>query len=152
MTEERDPVSDTRLLTDDDAERVGVEETLRDAGVAAVRVVTDDVREADVAVERELPSATRLCAALREEEAVRPLAEACVRVADEVLVRILLLPKERDAALPSETLREAATLFLFEDRLPLAIAERVDVRRSTSKERALVTLRLALRVANERSG
>ena len=152
MTEERDPVSDTRLLTDDDAERVGAEETLRDAGVAAVRVVTDDVREADVAVERELPSATRLCAALREEEAVRPLAEACVRVADEVLVRILLLPKERDAALPSETLREAATLFLFEDRLPLAIAERVDVRRSTSKERALVTLRLALRVANERSG
>lgn len=152
MTEERDPVSDTRLLTDDDAERVGAEETLRDAGVAAVRVVTDDVREADVAVERELPSATRLCAALREEEAVRPLAEACVRVADEVLVRILLLPKERDAALPSETLREAATLFLFEDRLPLAIAERVDVRRSTSKERALVTLRLAFRVANERSG
>ena len=124
----------------------------REAGVAAVRVDTDDaVRAVALFDAREEPSAVRVCAAEREEAAVREAAEACAREDEALEVRILLLPKDREEVLMAAALRDEAPVRPAAT-LPPAEAVRAAERRSTSKERALVKPRLALRVANERSG
>ena len=97
----------------------------REAGVAAVRVDTDD--------------------------AVRAVALFDAREDEALEVRILLLPKDREEVLMAAALRDEAPVRPAAT-LPPAEAVRAAERRSTSKERALVKPRLALHVANDRSG
>ena len=110
-----------------------VEPAVRDVAVAAVREGVEAVRVV-----------TEVLLLLREAAVTVLRVEADVlRVAVALLVRILLLPNEREAAADEAALRVEA---------PCDIAVRVAARRSISKERALLMLRPALRVENERSG
>ena len=148
----RDEVEETErvLVTLNDAERAGVTALLREVVVvalregveAAVRVVTDVL-----ALLRETVVALRVAVAV----VLRVEAEV-LRVAVALLVRILLLPKEREAAADEAALRVDVPATALRVEAPCAIAVRVAARRSTSKERALLMLRPALRVENERSG
>ena len=133
-----------------DDERVGAATLLREVVVLAVReVVAEAVRDGVEAV-RVVTEALLL---LREAAAVVLRVEAEVlRVAVALLVRILLLPKEREADAEEAALRVEVPATALRVEAPCAEAVRVAARRSTSKERALLMLRPALRVENERSG
>lgn len=133
-----------------DDERVGaatllrevVEPAVRDVAVAAVREGVEAVRVV-----------TEVLLLLREAAVTVLRVEADVlRVAAALLVRILLLPKEREAAADEAALRVEVPATALRVEAPCAIAVRVAARRSISKERALLMLRPALRVENERSG
>ena len=133
-----------------DDERVGaatllrevVEPAVRDVAVAAVREGVEAVRVV-----------TEVLLLLREAAVTVLRVEADVlRVAVALLVRILLLPKEREAAADEAALRVEVPATALRVEAPCDIAVRVAARRSISKERALLMLRPALRVANERSG
>lgn len=133
-----------------DDERVGAATLLRDVVVPAVRdAVVAAVREGVEAVR----VVTEVLLLLREAAVVVLRVEAEVlRVAVALLVRILLLPKEREAAADEAALRVEVPATALRVEAPCAEAVRVAARRSTSKERALLMLRPALRVENERSG
>lgn len=133
-----------------DDERVGaatllrevVEPAVRDVAVAAVREGVEAVRVV-----------TEVLLLLREAAVTVLRVEAEVlRVAAALLVRILLLPNEREAAADEAALRVEVPATALRVEAPCAIAVRVAARRSISKERALLMLRPALRVENERSG
>lgn len=143
------------------AEDVRVAEVLDDERVGAATllrvVVVLAVREAVVAAVREGVEAVRVVTEalllLREDVAAALRVEAAVlRVAAVLLVRILLLPKEREAAPCADALRVVAPATALREDVPCPTAARVAARRSASKARALVAPRAALRVENERSG
>ena len=133
-----------------DDERAGAATVLRE-------VVVPTVRDVAVAAVRDGVEAVRVVTEallLLREAAVVVLRVAAdvLRVAAALLVRILLLPKEREAAADEAALRVEVPATALRVEAPCAIAVRVAARRSTSKERALLMLRPALRVEKERSG
>ena len=133
-----------------DDERVGAATLLREVAVLAVReeavaAVREGVEAVRVVTEALLLLREGAEAVLREEADV-------LRVEAALLVRILLLPKEREAAPCADALRVVAPATALREEAPCAATERVEARRSASKARALVAPRVALRVENERSG
>lgn len=131
---------------------VGVE--VRGVPVAAVRVVVAlavrvvaDVARDEAEEERVF---TALLSLLRVAFVV-VLPEVAVLLRDEAEdVRMLLLPNDREALLSADVVR--AEVLSFAVRVVPCAVERVALRRSASKTRALLPPREAFRVENERSG
>ena len=151
---ERDGVLDERTAED---ERDGVAEVLTLEREGCVRVVVIVLR---VVVVRDGVAVVRVVVVVRVVAVeVREVVVVEVRVAlPRVAVpRTLVLPyvalRDACAALPrvvDDVLTRVAEPLLVVVRV--ALASRTAVRRLCSKARALLTLREALRVANERSG
>lgn len=155
---ERDGVADER--TDDEEDRDGVAEvlTLEREGCVRVVVLTLLLRVALVregaTVPRWVVVEVRVVVVVVAEVRVALPRVALPRVA---VPRTLVLPyvalRDACAALPrvvDDVLTRVAEPLLVVVRV--ALASRTAVRRLCSKARALLTLREALRVANERSG
>lgn len=154
---ERDGVLDERTAED---ERDGVAEVLTLEREGCVRVVVIVLR---VVVVREGVAVVRVVVVVRvvavevREVVVVEVRVALPRVAVVAVPRTLVLPyvalRDACAALPrvvDDVLTRVAEPLLVVVRV--ALASRTAVRRLCSKARALLTLREALRVANERSG
>lgn len=152
--------ADERIVLDDEErtaellERDGVAEVLTLEREGCVRVVVIVLR---VVVVREGVAVVRVVAVEVREVVVVEVRVALPRVAVVVVPRTLVLPyvalRDACAALPrvvDDVLTRVAEPLLVVVRV--ALASRTAVRRLCSKARALLTLREALRVANERSG
>ena len=159
--------ADERIVLDEEErtaellERDGVAEVLTLEREGCVRVVVIVLR---VVVVREGVAVVRVVVVVRvvavevREVVVVEVRVALPRVAVVVVPRTLVLPyvalRDAWAALPrvvvDDVLTRVAEPLLVVVRV--ALASRTAVRRLCSKARALLTLREALRVANERSG
>ena len=152
--------ADERIVLDEEErtaellERDGVAEVLTLEREGCVRVVVIVLR---VVVVREGVVVVRVVAVEVREVVVVEVRVALPRVAVVVVPRTLVLPyvalRDAWAALPrvvDDVLTRVAEPLLVVVRV--ALASRTAVRRLCSKARALLTLREALRVANERSG
>ena len=152
--------ADERIVLDEEErtaellERDGVAEVLTLEREGCVRVVVIVLR---VVVVREGVVVVRVVAVEVREVVVVEVRVALPRVAVVVVPRTLVLPyvalRDACAALPrvvDDVLTRVAEPLLVVVRV--ALASRTAVRRLCSKARALLTLREALRVANERSG
>ena len=152
--------ADERIVLDEEErtaellERDGVAEVLTLEREGCVRVVVIVLR---VVVVREGVAVVRVVAVEVREVVVVEVRVALPRAAVVVVPRTLVLPyvalRDAWAALPrvvDDVLTRVAEPLLVVVRV--ALASRTAVRRLCSKARALLTLREALRVANERSG
>lgn len=152
--------ADERIVLDEEErtaellERDGVVAVLTLEREGCVRVVVIVLR---VVVVREGVVVVRVVAVEVREVVVVEVRVALPRVAVVVVPRTLVLPyvalRDAWAALPrvvDDVLTRVAEPLLVVVRV--ALASRTAVRRLCSKARALLTLREALRVANERSG
>lgn len=152
--------ADERIVLDEEErtaellERDGVVVVLTLEREGCVRVVVIVLR---VVVVREGVAVVRVVAVEVREVVVVEVRVALPRVAVVVVPRTLVLPyvalRDACAALPrvvDDVLTRVAEPLLVVVRV--ALASRTAVRRLCSKARALLTLREALRVANERSG
>lgn len=116
--------------------------------VVVEREEVEVVRVVAVADCREGVAVVRVVVACREGVVAVRVVAAALRVV-EVLVRILALPKSLDER-AAERVAEAPAV--RETALLLTVRALAFTRRSASKARALLTPRVALRVAKERSG